>query len=661
MLGTSGMPRGVLREGLDEEELEIARYLRIEHPELEELFLANTRQARKEILHRLLQAVVREEMAGGPDRVSWREGNGEVLRIRLSDGRMLQALVKQRHSLERFDLGGNLILLGPAHSEIIEHPVRLLDLLEQESIFPAGVREEQIVRFRRELQNSAANYALALTGAELRRDELAARAGRWVAGTSLEWASRMVEEDGTFSSLAFYEQWVIDGHPFHPGAKIKLGLDTEEVIKYSPEWGASPSVAIVAVARETCKNTSLGGEGPADLLYREYPGLRAHVASVLRERGLDEKNYELIPVHPWQLDHTLPELYADAMRRDEVVPIPDFCIRTQALMSFRSLAPVQRRGQGRSHIKTAVNVQLTGAVRTISRSYAENTATVSRMLGDIQSREDRFGGRFVILGERSGAYYRPTDEDLSEEKRKTLERNLGAILRENPEDHVGPGEIPMPGSTLLARSPLGEKPVVAELIEAFAANRGISDLEEAAISFVHDYSRVALPGFLTATSRYGVSLEGHLQNSIPVFRNGRPVRMIVRDLGGVRVLRERISKQGIEADLYPGSDAEAENVHDLRSKLFYPVFQNHFGELIACIVRWLGIEERRLWQPVAGVCREVFGELKRDPAIGEQAARDEEALFQPTMDLKALTTMRLLGDVSHYTFAKVPNPMAEGA
>jgi hypothetical protein len=32
-----------------------------------------------------------------------------------------------------------------------------------------------------------------------------------------------------------------------------------------------------------------------------------------------------------------------------------------------------------------------------------------------------------------------------------------------------------------------------------------------------------------------------------------------------------------------------------------------------------------------------------------------------TMDLKAVTTMRLLGSTSDYTFAKVPNPMAQAA
>ena len=39
--------------------------------------------------------------------------------------------------------------------------------------------------------------------------------------------------------------------------------------------------------------------------------------------------------------------------------------------------------------------------------------------------------------------------------------------------------------------------------------------------------------------------------------------------------------------------------------------------------RELDVEEERLWRPVAEVCRGIFRELKGDPTIRKQAARDE--------------------------------------
>jgi siderophore synthetase component len=242
-----------------------------------------------------------------------------------------------------------------------------------------------------------------------------------------------------------------------------------------------------------------------------------------------------------------------------------------------------------------------------------------------------------------------------------LGKHLACILRENPENHVADGELAMPGSAMLAVSPVSGKLIVAELIAAFAKTRGMTDPLAAAVAFVREYAEAALPGFLTLMSRYGVALEGHLQNSVAVFRDGVPVRMILRDFGGVRVLRERIARQGLQAEFYPGSATIIDDVEDMRNKIYYPVFQNHFGELILSIVRSLGVEEKRLWEPVADVCRRVFADLREDDEIGRQAAEDEAALFAPTLDLKAMATMRILGEVTRYTFAKVPNPLWEVA
>jgi hypothetical protein len=58
------------------------------------------------------------------------------------------------------------------------------------------------------------------------------------------------------------------------------------------------------------------------------------------------------------------------------------------------------------------------------------------------------------------------------------------------------------------------------------------------------------------------------------------------------------------------------------------------------------------------VARRAFEGLKAVPGLRDRATDDEEALFRPTLALKALATMRLRGDVTDYTFADVPNPLA---
>jgi siderophore synthetase component len=643
----------------DPEEENILAYIDREQSQLADLFLAHLRQGRRGILHRFLQAVLRENIAGLREQATWLE-DGRTLQITFSHGAVLTAPVGAHHSLGRFDLGiADVIVQEQGEVGVLDHPAALLDLIAREGIATDEAGEQRLRRFREELQNSAANLALALAGAELRRRQLIAEAEGTGITTAIEWAQQQAGLGSAFSPLAFFEQWVVEGHPLHPGAKIKMGLDVADVIRYSPEWGARPGVALVAVRQEVCRTVSLHGSTASEILAAEHPGLQAHVEHALTEQGLSPADYDWIPLHPWQFDHTLPELYRDAIEKKEIVPLPGYRIRTDALMSFRSLAPLQELGAGKHHIKTCVNVQTTGAVRTISPNSAENGPTLSRILKTIQEREGNFDGNFLILEERVGVYYRPNEERLTDSERMILGKNLASILRENPENHVAPGEISMPGSGLLAESPFSSKAVVVELIERFAREHGISRLEEAAVLFMRRYAEVALPGFLTVMSRYGISLEGHLQNSVAVFRGGTPVRMILRDFGGVRILRERLAKQGLHADFYPGSATVIDDVADMRNKIYYPVFQNHFGELIMAIVRGLGVSERELWQPVADTCRDVFASLKGDPLIGGQAAADEAALFEDKIDLKAMATMRLLGDVTSYTFAKVPNPLAQ--
>ncbi|WP_367780006.1 IucA/IucC family protein [Jeotgalibacillus marinus] len=648
----------MIQEVFDNEEYKTLAYIRYEKPKLEEAYVMNLYAGRRGIFQRLFQSLIREKIIN-EERVSWLEGVEISICVQLSNGKWLQSVVKKRHSLGRFDLAGDIVIYSNESSKILTHPVELLELLRHEGLLKE-VTEKQYHRFKIEIQNGVANLALALTGAGLRKHELTRLAHIEGIQTSLEWVVKQRKERNSFSPLAFYEQWVVEGHSLHPGAKTKLGLKVEDVVQYSPEWGATPQVAIVAVSKDYCLTTSVDTHTVTSCLFKEYEGLKSKVEKTLLDEGVRPTQFELIPVHPWQFDHTIGTLYKEEIEQKKIIPISDFCIPTQALVSFRSLAPIQNWGQKKHHIKTAVNVQTTSAVRTVSPNSVENGPSLSKILARIQVKENNFGGRFVVLQERAGTYFNPVNQQLTEDERWTQQANLACILRENPENYVNnEKEIPMVAAALLAESPISGKIIVVELIEELARQYQISNVKEAASLFINKYAQTSLPGFLTLMVRYGISLEGHMQNSVSVFRKGELVRIILRDFGGVRILPERLEKQGFQAEFYPGSSIVTDKVEHMRNIISYSVMQNHFAELITCIVRELGIDERLLWKQVVSVCTSVFGELKKDPYIAQVAIADEKALFQPMINLKELTTMRLRGDLTSNSFTKVPNPMME--
>ena len=641
-------------ERSDDDALVIA-CLRREHPELLGPFQDRLPVARRSILHRLLLASIRERVIE-PWRITSPEGPG-MLAVDLGTIGTLRVRVDRRWSLDRLDFEGDPEWVDArGDSAAIVHPRRLLELvLHGRGPDAAGPLAE-------ELDNSVSNYALALVGADRRREELREEAWERGCRTVLDWVEAELRRDPGFSPLVFFEQWVIDGHPLHPSAKIKRGMGPEDVIRYSPEWGARPGVVPVAVARGACtvSASDAGQGGSAETLLREHPEIRPAVVSALAAhgRGLDE--YELIPVHPWQAEHTLPRLLAEAIDRGIVIPIPDALIPASALMSVRSLATEGPRGGGRHQIKAAIDVQMTNAVRVVSPHSAENGPMLTRLLAEIQRRESDFDGHFDVLREDLGISYRPPDDlGLDPKAIEEQARHLGAIFRQDPEEGLGDGEIALPAAALVARSPLGIAPIVVDLLDRFAKALARGDIVRAAPVFLRRYAEVALPGPLTMMVRYGIAVEGHLQNCVPVFRisDGTPVRMRVRDLGGVRVHNDRLAPHGLVARLRQGSATRAYDARDLRDKIDYPLIQNHFGELIRAIAHHVEIDERRLWRPVAETLRRCFETLRADPALSRRAEGDESALFGPTLRLKAMVRMRVRGDVTDYQFAEVSNPL----
>ena len=162
--GVEGMINEPMKIGaarLDEEESRVLAYVRTERPDLERPFLANVYQGRREILHRLLQALMRENVAGILSQASWRSGAEKGLEIRLSGSRTLSVPVRRTLSFGRFDLCGSVTLRDGSCSETIEHPARLLDLLSDLPGYEGVVRnlagEAQLARFRLEVRNSTPN------------------------------------------------------------------------------------------------------------------------------------------------------------------------------------------------------------------------------------------------------------------------------------------------------------------------------------------------------------------------------------------------------------------------------------------------------------------------------------------------------------------------
>jgi siderophore synthetase component len=301
-------------------------------------------------------------------------------------------------------------------------------------------------------------------------------------------------------------------------------------------------------------------------------------------------------LHPWQHERyraTRPWLSTVAF---EAPARPLMSLRTLALTADPAI-----------HVKTAVDIQMTSAVRMVSPASIHNGQALSGLMSTVQG---RWPGLRAVLEPAGGAVLTDGEPD----------RHLAMVHRRMPA--LDPGELALPLAALTAPSPATGAPLVLELVEQ--GYRGDP------LSFVEHFAQTLLPP-LFGLLELGLALEAHGQNLLGVFRGGRLVRLLYRDFGGIRVSARRLADHGIEAPALRG-DIPSDDPEVLRTKVLASAVVTVLGAVIAALDR-AGLDEERAWSSVAGVARTLPGP-------------DAPHLFADTLPVKAMTAMRLADDAT---------------
>ncbi|HET8681302.1 MAG TPA: IucA/IucC family protein, partial [Micromonosporaceae bacterium] len=255
--------------------------------------------------------------------------------------------------------------------------------------------------------------ALGLPGGE----RLAAELANSVANLALARATRPAPDpalalDTLTGAPPLLEQCVVDGHPLHPGCRTRLGMSTVEVLRYAPEHRPAVRLVLAAVPAEEFLAT---GDWPARL----------------RSGG-----HMLLPLHPWQAEHVLP---GHPRVRRTAATLPAY-----PLMSLRTLATAD----GAWHVKTAVDVQMTSAVRTVSPAAVRNGPVLSAFLAGL-----RVPGVHLLPERAAGAAVAGGEPC----------RSLAVAIR--PAPRLRPGELALPLAALAATSPATGRLLAVEAAE----------------------------------------------------------------------------------------------------------------------------------------------------------------------------------------------------
>jgi siderophore synthetase component len=443
---------------------------------------------------------------------------------------------------------------------------------------------------------------------------------RYLSSTSYQDADR---------ALVFFEQWCAEGHLLHPTPKAKVGITPENLIRYMPEVGGPVLLTWIALRKTDAVCSSLDAYDTLMSHSPLYPKLR-EILNQKVEGGADD--YYLMPVHPWQLENViLPSGVQDSCVELGVGTNAD------ALIAFRTLYCEDLL----AYVKLPVTVKITSGVRALSPRACRTGPQLSQVLS-------RYG-----LESTLAPHFRFQREVLSLYlDSETNGGNVSVVYRERLKGLIPERYLPLPLAALFEPSP------------NIPGRRVLDDIAElnpgGYLGLYAEYLEATMLPYIELLVRYGIGIEGHLQNTIVCLKDGHLSLVVLRDPDAVSICTPRF-----ESALGPTSWLEGwtvtDTMDDAYEKLAHSYLHSSVAELIAAISVATGMPVEGLWLTARKSMEQAFDTLLKTGVSDVQIKEARTRLLNPSAKLKSLLRMKLQDKTKEYIFASCPNPLTQHA
>ncbi len=171
------------------------------------------------------------------------------------------------------------------------------------------------------------------------------------------------------------------GHPVFVANADRRGFSAEEHERYAPELGPTFRLRWVAVRRERCVTACVGQSSYASFVQNELtPNERAQFEVSLSQQGAEPKDYEYVPVHPWQWRNRVAQLYARDLAIGEIFDLGEGHQLYRPQQSIRTMLSTDV--EHRHYVKCSLGVINMGFSRGISPALPPRGAAVNRWIGE---------------------------------------------------------------------------------------------------------------------------------------------------------------------------------------------------------------------------------------------------------------------------------------
>ncbi|MDF2680841.1 MAG: AcsA protein [Brevibacillus sp.] len=569
----------------------------------------------------LINALLQENLAGfvdhaqvgfewmGPSHHECRvlqEGE-QYFRLPVDTERSLLFHVKIQSYIQPYKISRFPVLLLSKHEGVELDPITFMQAFaealssdERESAMP------NLQDFQNELRDSIQHTALSL---EAMTEHLENRS---VLETSLVHVER-------FSALR--------DRPFHPTSRAKRGWSDADYQRYSPEYGGTFGLDWVGVRRDHIQASADSDIADFILNESEKETLRQAVDQV----GVNEKDYLLFPVHPWQMEHILPTHYHTEMKHQICVPIIRGLGEFRSTSSVRSMVAASTRNY---HVKVPIGIYSLGALRLLPPRYLNNGAKGQKLLHQVMEKDKWLQVHLRLCDETKWwGYHDPAGDPFSDKP-----GHLACLIREYPLDLLDDPEVEViPMSALTVVDMNQENPVFAQwLAKRFGDEQG----EHQVLALFREVCSVFI-GTSLRLFRYGIMPEIHGQNVMLIIRNHHVTGLLLRDHDTIRLHLDWMEKEGVGDPAYvvkPGAPNSLINETPEQLLAYFQTLgvQVNLYAIADALITTYSIEEAAFWAEINSVILETL--LEHDFPSSVRKVLEAQLLASEKWPIRLLLT-----------------------
>lgn len=445
------------------------------------------------------------------------------------------------------------------------------------------------------------------------------------------------------------ESYLMDGHPYHPCYKSRVGFSLQDNVRYGVEFAQPIALVWLAVDKSiVAENHSKSIETKPFFEQQLNAQDLERFQQYLAQQKVKQDQYVWIPVHPWQWENHLISIFAEEIADQKIIFLGHSHDRYLAQQSLRTVTNLQH--PEKPYIKLSMSLTNTSSSRVLAKHTVMNGPIITDWLQAlIDQSKTAQQLDFAVLREVYGLSVDFTRLPASHAKQAY--GTIGCLWRESVHQYLRDGEdaIPLNGVSHIQKD---RQALIAPWVQQYGVEQWTRQL-----------LKVVITPLIHLLFAEGIATESHGQNIILVHQQGWPTRILLKDFhDGVRYSPAHLAHPELapELDQLPPEHAKTnsmsfiltDDLDGIRDFSCACLFFVALTDIAIFLNQTYAVAEQDFWQWAAEVIQDY---QQQHPEHNERYQIFD--VFAEKLRIESLTKRRLFGD-GRIQIKFVDNPLA---